>query len=242
MDPGLMPNLPPSHSPTRITTRMSARLSGSASVVILGLRLTGPMLSLSKFPIDLRQLEKRPAARTGARYVAQICQRCHVAITLWHPRPHEKRSQSHQPRASMNRNQREDAIRRNICAPYFFTMPAPTPCTASNSASFLGAAAAILSRARSPKILNAGTRLRLASLKRQARNACSIRGISAPDQAAGLCLVAACGAAAARGTLDFPDFFAGLRLDAGRGASFMTKGTGVVSLVARPAGVRLTVR
>src|SRR5580704_19181496 len=71
--------------------------------------------------------------------------------------------------------QREGAIRRKIWAPYFLTMPAPIPCTASNSASFFGAVVAILSSARSPMMRNAGTLLRLASLKRHARNDCSMR-------------------------------------------------------------------
>ena len=77
-------------------------------------------------------------------------------------------------------NQRKAAIKRKICAPYFLTVPNPMPCTASNSASLLGAVVAILSSARSPKIRNAGTLLRLASLKRHARNACSMRCCSDP--------------------------------------------------------------
>jgi len=60
----------------------------------------------------------------------------------------------------------EAAISRKMCAPYFLTMPGPIPCTASSSSSFVGAVAAILSSARSPKIRNAGTLLRFASFKR----------------------------------------------------------------------------
>ncbi len=84
----------------------------------------------------------------------------------------------------MVKYQREPVKRRKICAPYFLTMLAPIPCTARNSASLLGAVVAILSSARSPKILNAGTRRRLASPKRHARNACSMRFCSDPDTTA----------------------------------------------------------
>jgi len=51
----------------------------------------------------------------------------------------------HGVQAAANRmNQREDAIRRKICAPYFLTIPVPIPGTASNSASFFGEDTAIL--------------------------------------------------------------------------------------------------
>jgi hypothetical protein len=48
--------------------------------------------------------------------------------------------------------------------------------------------------------------------------------------------------AAVEAPFDFRVFFEDLRLRAGRAESFMTNSTGVVSSVARPAGVRLTVR
>ena len=79
------------------------------------------------------------------------------------------------PGPSSAKDQRAAAITRKMCAPYFLTIPAPMPCTANNSASFLGAVAAMVSSARSPKIRNAGTLLRLASPKRHERSACSIR-------------------------------------------------------------------
>src|ERR1700737_3022644 len=51
----------------------------------------------------------------------------------------------------------------------------PMPGTASNSASLWGQLVAIPFSARSPKIRNAGMFLRSASLRRQARKACSMR-------------------------------------------------------------------
>ena len=113
------------------------------------------------------------------------------------------------------------------------------PGTASNAPSFAGAVVAMLNSARSPKILNAGTLLRLASLKRHARNACSMRRGSEPDTDVAFSVFPDCVRAMADGDpLVFRDFFKGLRLEAGRTASFMTNRTGVVSLVARPDGVR----
>src|SRR5664280_3507986 len=109
-----------------------------------------------------------------------------------------------------------------MCDPYFFAIPSPMPGTASNAASLSGAVVAILNIARSPKILNAGTLLRLASLKRHARNACSMRRGSDPDTDVAFSVFPDCVRAMADGDpLVFRDFKS-LRLETGRAASFMT--------------------
>jgi hypothetical protein len=88
------------------------------------------------------------------------------------------------------------------------------------------------------------TLLRLASLKRHARSACSTRVCcSAPDADTTTSAFADRVLAVTDGDpLDLPDLFGSLRLDAGRTASFITKSTGMASLVARPDAVRLTER
>src|SRR5664280_409033 len=138
-------------------------------------------------------------------------------------------SNSHHRKQGQRRCHREPAIRRKICAPYFLTIPVPMPGTASNSASFFGEETAILCSARSLKILNAGTFLRLASPNRHTRNACSTRVCcSAPDADTTTPVFTDRVLAVAAGDpFDLLGLFVSLRLDAGRPASFMTKSTGV---------------
>src|SRR5258705_12397258 len=103
------------------------------------------------------------------------------------------------------------------------------PGRASNSASLWGQLVAIRFSARSPKIRNAGMFLRSASLRRQARKACSMR-VSFSGSAAvvlvlgGLDWVRPVGFGEA---LDLLNFFWRLRLETCRPASFITKITGV---------------
>src|SRR6202042_2001043 len=104
------------------------------------------------------------------------------------------------------------AIRWKIWAPYFSTIPIPTPGTASKSESLLGQVLAILRRVRSPKMRKAGIFLRLASVKRQARNACSSR---AWRSGGGASDAAAAAAAAAR-------FLARFGVSPGAAASLIT--------------------
>src|ERR1700726_2156406 len=108
----------------------------------------------------------------------------------------------------------------------------PMPGTASNSASLWGQLVAIPFSARSPKIRNAGMFLRSASLRRQARKACSMRVSFSGSDAAVLVLggLDSVRPVVLGEALDLLDFFWRwrLRLETGRPASFITKSTGVV--------------
>ena len=145
---------------------LSALIYASLSLALIGVDLLIP--SMRKLLLEQQDLgwktENKPRRRCLAskrHSKSSDFQLCMAALDQVH--------------STLSKHQREATIRRKMCAPYFLTMPAPMPCTANNSASFLGAVAAMLSSARSPNIRNAGILLRLASLKRHARNACSIR-------------------------------------------------------------------
>src|ERR1700733_765516 len=113
------------------------------------------------------------------------------------------------------------------------------PGTASRAESLLGQVVAMLRNVRSPKMRKAGMFLRFASVKRQARNACSRRACFSGGGAsteAGLVSLPCCGVATVL------PFLPRLGEDTAATASLIIKAVVWLSLKFSPAGRILTVR